>query len=68
MLVASQKGASVANQDKMSGTEQPKRPADSPQPLGKVVELARDVLRERGLTDDQIDVLLKRRRAPDNLR
>ena len=37
-------------------------------PLGRIVELARDVLRERGLTDDQIDALLKRHRAPDNLR
>jgi len=31
------------------------------------VELARQELRERGYTDEQIDLLLNRRRAPDDL-
>jgi hypothetical protein len=57
----------MSDRDKMSNREEPKRP-ELPEPLGRVVELARGVLRERGLTDDQIDALLKRRRAPDGLR
>jgi hypothetical protein len=58
----------VSKQDDMSSMEEPKRPDDPAEPLGRIVELARDVLRERGLTDEQIEVLLKRHRAPDNLR
>jgi hypothetical protein len=50
------------------GMEGPKGRDETTGPLGRIVELARDVLRERGLTDDQIDALLKRHRAPDNLR
>jgi hypothetical protein len=41
---------------------------DMTEPLGRIVELARDVLRERGLTDEQIETLLTRHRAPENLR
>jgi hypothetical protein len=37
------------------------------EPLGRVVELARDVLRERGLTEDQIETLLTRPKPPDDL-
>jgi hypothetical protein len=58
----------VSKRDDMSSMEEPKRPDDPTEPLGRIVELARDVLRERGLTDEQIEVLLKRNRAPDNLR
>jgi hypothetical protein len=50
------------------GMEGPKGRDETTGPLGRIVELARDVLRERGLTDDQIEALLKRHRAPDNLR
>ena len=52
----------------MSSPEEPRRPQEPTEPLCRVVELARDVLRERGLTEEQIDVLLRRTRAPDDLR
>jgi hypothetical protein len=35
--------------------------------MARVVELARRVLRERGLTEEQIETLLKRPKAPDHL-
>lgn len=57
----------MSERDKMSSTEAPKRAAGSER-LGRVVDLARRVLKERGLTDEQIDVLLKRPRAPEDLR
>jgi hypothetical protein len=40
---------------------------EMPQPLEQVVDLARSVLRERGLSDEQIDVLLNRKTAPEHL-
>jgi hypothetical protein len=52
--------------DKMSSPEESKRPDDG-KPMRRVVELARRVLRERGLTDEQIEALLKRPKAPENL-
>lgn len=58
----------MSKKDDMSNTSEPKRPADMTEPLGRIVELARDVLRQRGLTDDQIEILLRRKNAPDNLR
>jgi hypothetical protein len=68
MIVGRSGGGAVSNRDDMSNMEEPKRPDDATEPMGRIVELARDVLRERGLTDEQIDVMLKRPRAPDNLR
>jgi hypothetical protein len=47
-------------------TEDPKR--SDPESYGRIAELARDVQRARGLTEEQIDALLKRARAPENLR
>jgi hypothetical protein len=58
----------VSRQDDMSNAPEPKRPDDMTEPLGRIVELARGVLRERGLTDEQIEALLRRKTAPDNLR
>ncbi|HYD88995.1 MAG TPA: hypothetical protein VEA80_16080 [Vitreimonas sp.] len=46
-----------------SETEQP-HPISYPS-LERVVELARQTLRERGLTDDEIESLLTRTRAPE---
>lgn len=57
----------MSQQDKMSNLEEPLHEAPNER-LARVVELARRVLRERGLTDHQIDVLLKRPRAPEDLR
>jgi hypothetical protein len=70
MIVCAWIGGAVAEQDDMSSVEEPKRPddMDMTEPLGRIVELARDVLRERGLTDEQIETLLTRHRAPENLR
>lgn len=34
-------------------------------PLRQVVELARESLRERGYSDEQIEILLNRRTAPE---
>ena len=56
----------MSKRDKMSNAEEPKRP-DEGKPMRRVVELARRVLRERGLTDEQIEALLKRPKAPDHL-
>lgn len=56
----------MSKRDKMSSTEEPKRPDDG-KPIRRVVELARRVLLERGLTDEQIEALLKRPKAPENL-
>jgi hypothetical protein len=56
----------MSKQDKMSNPEEPKRPDDG-KPMRRVVELARRVLRERGLTEEQIETLLKRPKAPENL-
>ncbi|HET9231662.1 MAG TPA: hypothetical protein VFO00_10275 [Vitreimonas sp.] len=56
----------MSKRDKMPSAEEPKRP-DEHKPMRQVVELARRVLRERGLTDEQIEALLTRPKAPDNL-
>jgi hypothetical protein len=56
----------MSERDKMLNTEAPK-PGGSER-LGRAVELAKRVLKERGLTDEQIEVLLKRPRAPEDLR
>jgi hypothetical protein len=56
----------MSKRDNMSSPEEPKRP-EEPKPMRRVVDLARRVLRERGLTEDQIETLLKRRNAPENL-
>ncbi len=56
----------MSKRDKMSSPEEPK-PPKKPEHLSQVVELARRVLRERGLTDEQIEVLLTRHKAPENL-
>jgi hypothetical protein len=52
--------------DKMTSPEEPGRSESDP--YGRIAELARDVLRSRGLTEKQIDALLKRPRVPDSLR
>ena len=54
----------MSKRDKMSSQEEPKRP-ERPEP--RVVALARRVLRERGLTDEQIEALLQRTKVPDHL-
>jgi len=56
----------MSKRDKMSSADGPKRP-EATQPMTRVVDLARRVLRERGLTDEQIEALLKRPKAPENL-
>lgn len=56
----------MSKRDKMSSPDEPKRPDDG-KPMRRVVELARRVLRERGLTEEQIEALLKRTKAPDHL-
>lgn len=64
-MVGRSRGA-MSKQDKMSSAEGSKRPEET-KPMTRVVELARRVLRERGLTDEQIEALLRRPKAPDNL-
>jgi hypothetical protein len=56
----------MSKRDKMSSPEEPKRP-EKPEHMKRVVELARRVLRERGLNDEQIETMLKRPKAPDDL-
>jgi len=56
----------MSKRDKMSSPDEPKRPDDG-RPMRRVVDLARRVLRERGLTDEQIEAMLKRPKAPDHL-
>lgn len=51
----------------MPTVEQPKEP-ETTAPLGRIVDLARRVLRERGLTEAEVEALLNRPKAPDNLR
>jgi hypothetical protein len=58
----------MSKRDKMPRAEETKRPVEKPEPLNRVVELARGVLRERGLTEEQITAVLARRKAPDDLR
>jgi len=41
---------------------------DPPGPFDRIADLARAVLRSRGLREEQIDALLTRPRAPDKLR
>jgi hypothetical protein len=60
------KGKRVPDQD-ISSAEQ-SQPAEGDEPFGRIAELARAVLRERGLTDVQIEALLRRKRVPDVLR
>jgi hypothetical protein len=67
LLVRSRVGKRMSERDNKSDLEEHKR-ATQTERLDRVVELARRVLRERGLTDQQIDVLLKRPRAPEDLR
>jgi hypothetical protein len=56
----------MSKRDKMSSPEEPKQP-EKPEHMKRVVELARRVLRERGLTDEQVETLLRRTKAPDHL-
>lgn len=56
----------MCKRDKLPDPEEPKRP-DEAKPMSRVVDLARRVLRERGLTDEQIETMLKRPKAPDHL-
>lgn len=56
----------MPDRDKQQTTEPSKRWARS-EGFGQAVELARKILRERGLSDQQIDVLLKRPKAPTHL-
>ena len=56
----------MPDRDKQQMTEAPSPWARS-EGLGQAVELARKILRERGLNDQQIDVLLKRPKAPTHL-
>lgn len=57
----------MSKRDGMQSPDDPKRLDDGSKPMRRVVELARRVLRERGLTDEQIEALLKRPKAPDHL-
>jgi hypothetical protein len=59
-------GTAVANKDKPETTDSvPEGPSVS-DALARIVELARQDMRERGFTDEQIDVLLQRTKAPDS--
>jgi hypothetical protein len=40
-------------------------PQTTREALNRVVELAREALRERGFSEDEIDALLSRRTAPE---
>jgi hypothetical protein len=63
-------GVSVADKD-IPETKRPETAPETPEgplstdSLARIVELARQEMRERGFTDEQIEVLLRRKKAPD---
>lgn len=57
-------GTAVAGKD-MPETVESAEGALTTDALARIVELARQDMRERGFTDEQIEILLQRKKAPD---
>ena len=58
--------AAVRDQDKMPDSTEPMRtPSLTTPAMARAVDVAREVLRERGYTDEEIDALLNHRPGRD---